>query len=137
MMFRKTNVMSKKFNYNMSGLEVVYNGKKLVQEQNFTTFQNNMNDNVSKRNTINFISSFSFLFKPSYKIKTVLKGSPADLAALKAGDVILKLNNKKAYEYKLSDINYKLQEKDKKKIKMLISRNGIEMKFEFRLQKKV
>ena len=136
-MLRKTAAMNKKFNYNMSGLEVVYNGKKLVQEQKFTTFQSNMNDNVSKRNTINFISSFSFLFKPSYKIKTVLKGSPADLAGLKAGDVILKLNNKKAYEYKLSDINYKFQEKDKKKIKMLISRNGIEMKFEFRLQKKV
>jgi len=137
MMLRKTAAMNKTFNYNMSGLEVVYNGKKLVQEKKVSSFESSLNDNVSKRNTVNFISSFSYSFKPSYKIKTVLKGSPADLAGLKAGDVILKLNNKKAYEYKLSDINYKFQEKDNKKIRMLVSRNGIEMKFEFRLQKKV
>ena len=136
-MLRKTSDLNKKFNYNMSGLEVVYNGKKLVKQNQFSSYESSFNDNVSRKNTINFITSFSYSFKPSYKIKSVVKGSPADLAGLEVGDIILKLNNKKAYDYKLTDINYKFQEKDSKKIKMLVSRNGKEMQFEFRLKKRI
>ena len=50
---------------------------------------------------------------------------------------ILKINGKSAHEYTIEDIIYKFQEKDKKKIRLLIERNGTKMKFQFRLNKSV
>ena len=52
-------------------------------------------------------------------------------------DILLKINGKNSHQFDLKDIIYKFQERDKKKIKLLIDRNGKKMKFEFRLEKRV
>ena len=95
----------------MSGLDVVYAGKELVRE-----IQNN-NQEFTEKNTISFVTKYQFRFKPTYKIKSVVKNSPADQAGLKPGDKIISINRKAAHTYTLSDIIAKFQERDKKKIK--------------------
>ena len=121
----------------MTGLDVVYNGKQLVKEQvavsNFDGYQRQS----EKKNAISFITSFAYKFKSSYRIKNVIKNSPGDKVGLKKDDIILKINDKPAHELTMNDIILKFQERDQKKIKIIVSRNGKKLQYEFRLEKKV
>lgn len=122
----------------MSGLDVIYDGIQLVKEKSLeqlseTPFHQNVNEN----NAISFATRFSLKFKPSFKIKEVIKNSPAHAAGLLKVDVILIINGKQAHNFTIGELLHKFQERDKNKIKMTIRRNGVEMKFEFRLHKSV
>jgi len=134
---KKNSSLKKSFNYNMSGLEVVYGGKQLIKEKDIKGFTDAYNQELSANNSVSFITNFSYKFKASFKINNVVKGSTADKAGLLKDDVIVSINSKPAYEYKLGEIVQKFRTKDKAKIKMTIERNGIKMKFEFRLEKKI
>lgn len=137
-MFKKNSSFRKKFYYDMSGLDIVYDGRELVKEvKNERSIKTDYNQEIRKENTISFITRYQFRFKPTYKIKSVVKNSPADKAGLKPGDRIISLNRKAAYNYTLSNIIAKFQERDNKKIRLVIDRNGEKMKFEFRLKKSV
>ncbi|WP_231962822.1 aspartyl protease family protein [Polaribacter sp. KT25b] len=133
--FKKNGSFTKGFNYNMTGLDVIYNGKQLVEEQVLKPYSNNNEYNLN--NSINYISSFSYKFKSSFKIKSILKNSPAEKAGLLKDDIILKINGTPAHHLNLNKIIFKFQEKDNKKIKIIVNRNGEELKFEFRLEKKI
>lgn len=142
--YRNHKIMLKKnasfkdgFNYNMTGLDVVYNGKQLVRETTTNKLLDSYNRDVNKNNTISFVTNFSYKFKPSYKIKTVIPNSPADKAGLKAGDIILKINSKSAYSFTLSEIFYKFQERNNKKISITIERNQLVKTYKFRLRKRI
>ena len=127
------------FNYNMSGLDVIYSGKQLVKEKN-EVFVNNPYAQQNDRNdnfTIALVTSYSYKFKPAYKINKVLSNSNAAKVGLQKGDVLIKLNGELVHKYTLQDIVNKFQERDRKKIRLLIDREGIEMYFEFRLEKKI
>ena len=134
--FKKNGSFKSGFNYNMSGLDVVYNGKQLVKEviQNFTTPYNQKADS---NNSVSFVTKYSFKFKSSFIIRKVIKNSAADKAGLLVNDVIIKINGRPAHEFKLSDIINRFQERDKKQIKITVNRDGKKIKFEFRLEKKV
>jgi hypothetical protein len=134
---KKNGSLKKEFNYNMSGLEIVYSGAKLVKEKDINTFSDGYQQNINANNSINFITSFSYKFKPRYKINTVVIESPGDKAGLLKDDIILKINGKSSYEYSLGEIINLCKEKEGRKIKMLIERKGVLMKFEFRLERKI
>jgi S1-C subfamily serine protease len=119
----------------MSGLDVVYDGKQLVKEEVIKSYTHS--NESSGASSINFITSFSFKFKPSFRINSVLKNSPAEKAGLLKGDLILKINGKPSHEFNLNDIIYKFQERHNKRIKMYVKRNEEILKFQFRLEKKV
>lgn len=137
-MLRKNGSFNKGFQYNMSGLDVIYNGKQLVKEKKYNVAKDGYNNKVGSGNkAVNFVTSYSYKFKPSFKIKAILKNSPADKAGLLPEDIILKINNKKSYEHKLSDIIAIFQEKDNKKVNLVIERNGIVKKFNFRLKQRI
>lgn len=125
------------FNYNMSGLDIVYNGKQLVRLKDTESYTSAYNQELGKKNSVSFITSFSYKFKPSYIIKSVVKNSPAYNAGLRENDIVIKINSKPAYDLSLSDITYKLQEKKGKRIKMVVERNGKKMRFQFRLKKRI
>ncbi|MEN8776187.1 MAG: PDZ domain-containing protein [Polaribacter sp.] len=142
--YRNRKIMLKKkvsfkdgFNYNMSGLDVVYNGKQLVREKTTNKILDSGNRDINKNNTISFVTNFFYKFKPSYKIKTVILNSPTGKAGLKAGDIILKINRKPAYSFTLSEIFYKFQEKNNKKISITIERNKLVKTYKFRLRKRI
>ena len=132
-MLKKNKFFKAPFNYNMSGLDVVYNGKELVKEEE----QDISKYKLSGKNSVTFFTNFSYNFKPSYKIKTVVKNSSADKAGLKAGDLIVRINKKPTYTYKLKDIVKTFSEKPNKKIRIKIRRLGIDMTFKFRLEKRI
>ena len=135
--FKKNGSFKKGFNYNMSGLDVVYNGKQLVKEEDVRSYSDAYNQSVSSTNSVKFITSFSYKFKPSYRIRNIVANSHADKAGLKVDDIILRLNNKPSHEYQLGEIIQKFQEKDGKRIKITVDRKGEKLKFQFRLEKKV
>ena len=137
LMLKKNSNFSRDFNYNMSGLELVYNGKQLVKEEEIKTVKDAYNQGLEANNTVNFVTSFSYKFKPSFKIKSVAKNSPAEEAGLQKDDIILHINGIQTHELNLGSILEKLQEKDVKKIKITIKRNGKILKFEFYLKQKV
>jgi len=134
---KKNQNFSDKFNYNMSGLEVVYNGKQLVREQETKTYKDGYSQNIETNSTISFVTSFSYKFKPSFKIKSVVKNSPSDKAGLKGDDIIVSINGIPVHNFNLSKIVSKFQENDHKKIKLQIDRNGQKLNFEFRLKQKI
>ena len=132
---KKNGSFSSGFNYNMSGLDIAYDGKQLVKEEVVKKFEQINQAGGDK--SINFITNYVYKFKPSFVIDNVVKNSPGEKAGLLKGDVILKINRKPSHEFTLNDIIYKFQLKDNKKIRMQISRNGEVMKFQFRLKKKI
>lgn len=120
------------FLYNMSGIEVAHNGNILVGEREKT-----MANNYGKENeqaTVQLVYNYIYALKPSFRIAELRKNSPAKKAGLLKDDVILKINGKPSYHYKLQDITYLFSSKVGKKIKLLIKRNGIEMIYEFKLK---
>lgn len=134
---KKNGSFTRGFNYNMSGLDIVYNGKQLVKEKQFQNISDRNSSSIQGSNSINFITSFSYRFKPSFIIKGVLPDSPADKAGLRKGDIVLRINNTATHNLKLGEINRTFQERDGKLIRMIIERNGEKMRFKFRLVKKV
>ena len=109
-----------------------------VIKSNFFSFIIQLYNKTSEsKNSIDFITSFSYKFKASYKIKSVLKNSPGEKAGLLKNDIILKINDTPAHEFTLNQLIIKFQERDKKKIRIIVDRNGKKIKFEFRLKKKV
>jgi hypothetical protein len=137
LILKKNGSFSKGFNYNMSGLEVIYNGKQLVKEPSVKASRDAYNNEFQAKNTVSLIASYSYNFKPSFRIQNVVKNSSGEKAGLLKGDIILSINNKPSHESTLNEISLKFQEKDKKKIKITVYRNGEKLKFEFRLEKKV
>jgi len=124
----------------MSGLDVVYNGKVLVREKEAAQFSDSYsNGNVESSNTktVSVVSRYTYRFKPSYKIKHVLENSPAGLAGLQIDDVIMSINGIKAHQMSLKELLGKFQSGHNKRINMVIKREGVQMKFQFRLVKKI
>lgn len=128
------------FEYNMSGIGVVYNGQVLVKEKATTKFSDTYSNNNSQTNdinTISLISSYTYRFKPSYKIKHVLKDSPAEKAGLKVGDIILSINGTRVHQLSLKELIGRFQTRHNNKIRIKVERFGLELKFQFRLEKKI
>ena len=87
------------FRYNMSGIELMYNGKLLVKEEDDTslTFSNNNSQETIQQNRITFDYNNKYSFKSSYRIYSISVGSPAYKAGLLRNDIIIKINGKYTY----------------------------------------
>lgn len=68
-------------------------------------------------------------------VKRVREGTPADLAGVKAGDQIIKVNSASGDGLKINTVNNILSQKPGRKIKMTVIRDGIKYKFIFRLKR--
>jgi hypothetical protein len=120
------------FLYNMSGIELAYSGGMLVAER-----QNSMSQNItatSESTTIEFVYKYVYAFKQSYEIVQIRKDSPAYKAGLLIGDVVLQINGKAAYDFKLGEIFHIFSTKPGKRINLLLDRNGEVLKYSFRLE---
>mgnify|MGYP002631433442 FL=1 len=95
------------------------------------------NQQIDSNNSLSFVTRFSYKFKPSFIIKSVVKNSPAEKVGLLKDDIILNINGIQAHEFSLGKIIEKFQEKNSKKIKITVDRKGQKLKFEFFLKQKV
>ena len=117
----------------MSGIELVYNGKLLVREQNYASI--GLTDRkVNKQNTVILDYSYKYTFKPSYKIHILREGSPAYETGLLAGDIVIKINGKFTHEMELDEIVGKFFQKENTKISLVVERNGQDYEYHFYLK---
>ena len=140
LILKKCAALSGGFEYNMSGLDIVYNGEELVKEldsEKVITYSGQNTSLENNNNTITFSASYRFKFKPSYRIAKVLKNSPAAQAGIYPDDILLKINGIAVHELSIGELINKFQEKNGKKIKLTIRRGEETLKFQFKLKKRV
>jgi len=130
---KKGSSFNDSFNYNMSGIELVYNGKLLVREDKYTRF-NIENGSTTSNNSILLDYDYKYTFKPSYIVHRVNKDSPAYEAGILPGDILIKINGKFSYDFKLEEIVDKFYQKENTKISVLIERKGQDYLFHFKLR---
>jgi len=119
------------FLYNMSGMELIFGGEMLVKVKR----SNIIDPDKSKNTSITEIFyNYGLMYKPSYEVSLVRKGSPAHLAGIVEGDIVLEINGKPAYSLKMQEVIHILSTKENKKIKLLIDRNGEHLRYEFILK---
>ena len=123
------------FLFNMSGLDIKNDGlewdKDLVKVETKPEFSNKVSTEV-----YNSQSEFQYKFtlKPTYSVAASREDSPAYLAGIRKGDIILKINNKKAADYTLQSILDLLKSSEGKVINIDIQRNFELLKFNFTLE---
>ena len=131
---KKNRFFSNSFNYNKSGITIEHDGVRLVKELQ-TSFKRNDDDNASRSSyRIIMSGSYEYILAPSYKIVELRPDSPAKSAGLLLGDVILYINGKHAHLYSLQEIMNLFYDETGKTIKLLIDRNGVQLKYNFKLK---
>ena len=126
---KKGSAFKDPFRYNMSGIELVYNGKILVKE--------NDNGAIKMENSnfkVTFDYNYKFVFKPTYRIEKLRKDSPAAKAGVMKGDILIKINGKYTFDLKLEEIVEKFFQKENTKIDVVVERNGKDYQYRFRLE---
>lgn len=122
------------FNFNMSGLDVQHEGLQWVKENYEENAASAQVSFESEGNTITRSLKYRFELKPSYSILSIQKGSPADLAGLKEGDIIVKLNSNYVYNYTLQEIKDILRSEEGRTITIEVERKGVIIKTKFQLK---
>lgn len=132
---KKNSKFYKPFNYNMSGIVIQHNGIEFVKEE--VKLETRTEYGMKTDVTMSFDSNFKYKFslKPVFEIALIRKDSPADLAGLKPGDKIVKINKKYIHNFTIQRINDLLQSEDGKWIYMDIERNSKTIAFKFQLKK--
>lgn len=133
---KKGNDFNDPFRYNMSGIELVHNGKILVKERekNMTTFGLSNANASEQRNTVVLDYRYKYTFKSTYKIFKLREGSPAQKAGLKVDDVIIKINGKYTFDIPFEEIVEKFYKKEGTKITVLVERMGQNYSYSFKLE---
>lgn len=131
---RKNSLFKDPFTYNNSGIVLEHNGSMFVRER----IKLPSNDNYGAINNFNavkidFSINYRTLIKPSYKIVELRSSSNAYKAGLMLGDILIKINGKPTYNYKLPEINRILHGETGKTVRLNIERNGVTMFFKFKL----
>ncbi|MGI9546577.1 MAG: PDZ domain-containing protein, partial [Flavobacteriaceae bacterium] len=133
---RKNGHFGSPFHYNMSGIDVQHNGVRYIAEKikdaktasvgtSAYTFGNVqlMREDVTRLSLV-----------PEIVVSGIRSGSPAEEAGLKEGDIILAINGKKIHRYKLQEVVKLLNEKEGKRIQVLIERYNRDLLFTFVLE---
>ena len=97
-----------------------YNG--LVTEKDNSSF-GNVQILLQNRTRVSLV--------PEIVVSAIRAGSPAEKAGLLEGDVILAVNGKRVHDYKLQEILQMINEKDGKRVKLLIERYNKDLLYSF------
>ncbi len=136
LILKKNKYFKEPFHYNMSGLTLQQGGFALVTERSGVrpdSFNLNQNESLNAFN-LNLSTKLELNLKQLFEVVEVRENSPAYFAGIQIGDEILEVNNKRAYNYDLNEINQLFYSNEGKTIKMKIIRNGIEQQVKFELK---
>lgn len=132
---KKNSAFKDPFRYNMSGIELAYNGKLLVKEDTPSTF--NVDVKNSSQKDIFTEHSYKYTFKPSYIIHRVNRDSPAFEVGILPGDILIKIDGKFSFNYKLEEIVDKFFQKEGTLIRVVVERYGKDYNFQFKLKSRL
>lgn len=138
LLVKKNKMFDDPFLYNMSGIEVQHNGVEWVQETVKKDADKKMPMGTTNIDDIVFDNSsfkYKFELKPVFEIASVRKGSPAEEAGLKAGDKIVRIDRKNAYNLTKQRINELLQAEDNKTVRIEVERDGKTLDYQITIRK--
>lgn len=133
---KKNRFFSNSFYYNKSGITLEHDGVRVIKTLNKKLDAGSFDSNNSSVSTHGIVlaGSYEYSLAPSFKIVELRIDSPAHKAGLKLGDVILNINNKHAHKYSMQDIMQMFCDKEGKRIKLLLDREGKQIPFTFKLE---
>ncbi|MBO0342812.1 MAG: PDZ domain-containing protein [Bacteroidota bacterium] len=126
------------FHYNLAGIDLQHNGLRYIAESIA-----DVNGIVKEEDGSDTFGNVQILLEnktrlslvPEIVVSGIRAGSPAEEAGLQEGDVILAVNGRKVHKYKLQEILKMLNEKEGKRIRVLIERYNTDLLFTFVLKK--
>ena len=123
------------FQYNMSGIELQHNGIRYIAERIADTRGLVKNDERSFGDVQILMENRTRLsLVPEIIVSGIRAGSPAEAAGLQEGDVILAVNGRQVHKYKLQEVMKMLNEKEGKRVRLLIERYNKDLLFSFVLK---
>ena len=133
MYLKKNSEYNSPFGYNKSGVEIQHKGLQWIQEtvrlETVPLSKNAFDSEADKKKDF----KYKFLLKPIYEIANVRGSSPAAIAGLQKGDVIILINKNPAYKYSLQEINTLFKSEGVKWITLEVERGNEILKFKFQL----
>ena len=125
----------KPFHYNLSGVDLQHNGMRYIAESIADSRGVVQSENKSFGDVqLLFENRTRLSLVPEIIISAIRAGSPAHVAGVKEGDVILAVNGKKVHKYKLQEVVRMLNEKEGKRIKLKVGRYNSDLLFTFVLE---
>lgn len=137
---KKNGYFDSPFHYNMSGIEVQHNGVRYIAERIKESKEIPLvPGSASSGNTFGNVQLLMedrtrLSLVPEIIVSGIRAGSPADEAGLQEGDIILAINGKPIHRYKLQEVVKMLNEKEGKRIQVLIERFNRDLLFSFVLE---
>lgn len=131
-MLKPTNKTSDPFYYNLSGIELAYEGTQIVKQRlpSVERKGNTGNNGIE----ILLQDRYELSFHPALKITYVRLNSPAEHAGVRSGDILIQINGRKIHDMTLEKVLAILQKEPGEKIKLTVKREDHLRKFTFRLQ---
>lgn len=125
------------FQYNLAGIELQHNGLRYIAESIAGI------DGVVREESDSSFGNVQILLEnktqlslvPEIVVSGIRAGSPAAEAGLREGDVILAVNGRRIHRYKLQEVLKMLNEKEGKRVRILIERYNRDLLFSFVLKK--
>ena len=134
--FTKNGSFRDPFHYNLAGIDLQHNGLRYIAES-IANSSGIVRDDGSAFGNVQILleNKTRLSLVPEIIVSGIRAGSPAAEAGLQEGDVILAVNGKSIHRYKLQEVLKMLNEKEGKRIKVLIERYDQDMLFTFVLKK--
>jgi hypothetical protein len=77
------------------------------------------------------------LFLPQFEIINVWKGSPADVAGIKAGDMITEINGEKLFSYTVNEVKSFFERSTKRPMTITVQRNNENLTFQVDMKARI
>lgn len=132
---RKNSNFKRPFHYNVSGIDLQHAGVRYVSER-IASFNGVAQKSDRSYGNVQILleGATRLSLVPEIIVSGIRAGSPAHSAGLKEGDVILAVNGKRIHRYKIQEIMEMLNEKEGKRVKVLVERSNSNLLFSFILK---
>lgn len=132
---KKNSNFKKPFHHNVSGIDLQHAGVRYVSER-ISSFNGVVQKSDRSYGNVQILleGATRLSLVPEIIVSGIRAGSPAHSSGLREGDVILAVNGKRIHRYKIQEIMEMLNEKQGKRVKVLVERSNNNLLFSFVLK---